>query len=84
MMFDTKSFGKLPIAFQALLGFVLVAYGVIMAVNAQLYSAGDYRFVAVFLSVGVLFVVAGAPSFIEGIMIMYRNSAKDAVKVANE
>lgn len=77
MMFDSKSFGKMLIAFQAQLGFVLIAYGAIMMINTNDYSAGDYRFVAVFLSVGVLYIVAGAPSFIEGIMIMYRESKKD-------
>jgi hypothetical protein len=77
MMFDSKSFGKMPIAFQAMLGFVLIAYGVIMMINTNAYSDGDYRFVAAFLSIGVLYIVAGAPSFIEGVMLMYRNPNKE-------
>jgi hypothetical protein len=77
MMFDSKSFGKMPIAFQVLLGFVLMVYGVMMMTSAQLYAMGDIRFVYIFLSVGVLFIVAGAPSFIEGIMIMYRQQKPD-------
>ena len=76
-MFNSSSFGKLPVVFQALLGFVLLAYGVIMMINTNSYSNGDYRFVAAFLSIGVLYIVAGAPSFIEGIMIMYRGTKTD-------
>jgi len=74
MMFDSKSFGKMPIAMQAILGFVLMAYGIVMMMNNQIYADGDIRFVFAFLSIGVLYLVAGAPSFIEGVMIMYRQS----------
>lgn len=74
MMFDTKSVSKLPVAFQTILAFVLICYGVMMALNAQLYSDGDIRLLMLFLSVGVLFIVAGAPTFIEGAMIMSRNT----------
>ena len=72
MMFDSKSFGKMPIAMQVLVGFILIAYGIVMMVNNQVYAAGDIRFTLAFLSIGVLYLIAGLPSFIEGVMIMYR------------
>jgi hypothetical protein len=78
MMFDIKTFGKLPIAFQVMLGFVLSLYGAKMLYDTTMYAAGDYRFVVLFLSVGVLYIVAGAPSLIEGIMIMYNDRTKPA------
>jgi len=84
MMFDPKSFGKMPVALQVLIGFVLLAYGVVIMVNAQMNSGGDLRFVFTFLSIGVLYIVAGAPSFIEGIMIMNRQSDGETKKTKSE
>lgn len=83
MMFDPKSFGKMPVAFQAIIGFVLMAYGVVLMVNNEIYASGDIRFSFAFLSIGVLYLVAGLPSFLEGVMIMYRQS-KDETKTPSE
>jgi putative exporter of polyketide antibiotics len=73
---------KSPIALQTLIGFVLIAFGAIMMICAQLWASGDLRFVLVFLSLGVLFLINGVPPAVEGVMVM-ANKDKDA-KVLND
>ena len=78
MMFNVITFGKLPIAFQALFAFVLVIFGMWMAVFATLWANGSNQLQLIFLSIAVLYLVTGVPSLIEGVMLMFRN--KEPVK----
>ena len=76
MLFDKNTFGKLPVVFQAMLGFVLFAFGAWMVLFSGDWSIGDIRLLSLFLAVGVLYLVTGLPPLIEGVMTMFREDKK--------
>ena len=70
MFFDKNTFGKLPVVFQAMLGLVLFAFGVLMVLFSGFWSAGSLQFLILFISVGVIYITTGLPPMIEGVMTM--------------
>ena len=71
MMFDQEAVDKLPVAFKTLIGFVLFATGAYQIAFASVWSMGDIRFYYTFVAIGVMFIVNGLPSLLDGIMTMF-------------
>ena len=71
MMFDQEAVDKLPVAFKTLIGFVLFAAGAYQIAFASMWSMGDICFFYIFIAIGVLFIVNGLPSLLDGIMTMF-------------
>ena len=76
MFFDKNTFGKLPVAFQALLGIVLFAFGAYMILFSDAWSLGNPQFLILYIAVGVLYITTGLPPMIEGVMTMTRETKK--------
>ena len=70
MFFNKNIFGKLPVAFQALLGIVLFAFGVLMVLFSDFWADGSIQLFMLFVAVGIIYIVTGAPPLIEGMMTM--------------
>ena len=71
MMFDQQSVDKLPVAFKTLIGLVLFATGAFQILFASSWAMGDIRFYYIFVALGVMFIVNGLPSLLDGIMTMF-------------
>ncbi len=69
-MFDKGLFGKLPVAFQTVLGLVLFVFGAMMVLFSTEWAGQDTRFFLLFVAVGVLYVATGMPPMLEGAMTM--------------
>jgi hypothetical protein len=65
------SMRKAPVAVQMIVGFVLLVYGAWTMLNATFWSDADPRFLLIFLSIGVLYLLNGVPMFLEGAMTMF-------------
>lgn len=70
MFIDSKTFGKLPIAFQTVLALALVIVGAWIGLNADLLSQGSPSTLLAFYLISALFFVNGVPSLLEGGMTM--------------
>lgn len=62
---------KLPVAIQAVLGLAMFAFGVVVIVSANDWSAGDMRLVLAFFAIGVLYLFNGIVPMLEGFMTMF-------------
>jgi len=71
MMFDQEAVDKLPTAFKTLIGLVLFATGAYQILFAADWASGDIRFYYIFVALGVMFIVNGLPSLLDGIMTMF-------------
>ena len=71
MTTTTNSMKKMPVAVQVILGLALLVYGAFTMLNSTFWADGDPRFLLLFLSVGVLYLVVSIPMFIEGAMAMF-------------
>lgn len=72
---DPALIKKLPASIQALFGFALVAVGVNVMLNATMISnmiMQNPELVAqyLFFLIGILYLISGIPSLIEGVMTM--------------
>jgi hypothetical protein len=74
MFFDKNLFGKLPAAFQALLGIVMFAFGAMMVLFSPSWSGGSIQFFMLFVAVGVIYIATGMMPMIEGIMTMFKEN----------
>jgi hypothetical protein len=70
MFFEKKLFGKIPVALQAILGLILFVFGAYMAIFSTAWADGDMKMFLLFVSVGILYMVAGMPQMLEGAMTM--------------
>jgi hypothetical protein len=76
MFFEGNSIKKMPVAVQAVITFVLVCIGVMLAtVGAPTLSNGDPRFFIAFMFIAVLYLVAGLPGLVESVMTMFSGKA---------
>ena len=66
-----ESIKKVPVSVQIVMGFALLVYGVWTMLNATFWADSDPRFLLIFLSIGVLYLVLGIPMFAEGAMTMF-------------
>lgn len=72
MFVDKNIFSKLPIVFQALIGIVLFAFGVTMAMFSGSWADGSPQLLILYLAVGVIYITTGVPPMLEGVMTMTR------------
>ena len=70
MYSDKGIVGKLPVGIQTVLALALTAIGVFTILNATAMSTDDSRWFLVFCLIGVMFLVNGIPSLLEGAMTM--------------
>lgn len=70
-MFTTSSFNKMPVAIQAVLGLALTVLGAWSILHAEFWADGDVRFQLLFFMAGVLYLVNGVPSLLEGAMTIF-------------
>jgi len=71
MIFDQEAVDKLPVVFKTLIGLVLFATGAYQILFASEWAMGDIRFYYTFVALGVMYMVNGMPSLIDGIMTMF-------------
>jgi len=81
---DLNILKKLPASIQAIFGFALVAVGINVMLNATMISnmvMENPQVVAqyLFFLIGVLYLIGGVPSLIEGVMTM--NAQKEQQKL---
>lgn len=60
----------MPVAIQAVLGFALFILGAFIMHEATFWADGDFRFLLAFFFIGVLYLVNGVPTMLEGAMTM--------------
>ena len=78
----SKILQKLPVPVKTILGLVLTANGIVMAINANLWSGGSLGLLTTILSVAVIYLVVGTPALIEGLMAMlFEKQAKGESEV---
>lgn len=70
MYSDKGIVGRLPIGIQTVLALALAAIGVVTILNATAMSVDDGRWFLVLCLIGVLYLVNGIPSLLEGAMTM--------------
>lgn len=70
MFFDKGLFGKIPVAFQAVLGLVLFVFGAMMAIFSTEWASNDMRIFLLFVAVGILYIATGMPPMLEGMSTM--------------
>lgn len=66
-----ESMKKTPVAVQVAIGFALLVYGAWTMLNSTFWSDSDPRFLLIFMSIGVLYLLNGIPMFLEGAMTMF-------------
>jgi hypothetical protein len=71
MMFSKDSFDKMPVGLKTIIGFALFAGGAYQILFAGDWAGGDIRFFYAFVAIGVMYIVNGLPSMIDGVMTMF-------------
>ena len=78
MMLDDSFVKKMPVGIQTVLGFVLMCIGAYVMIFGSFWANGNLVEEMQFYFIGVLFLVAGVPSFLTGGMTMlYKKSQKE-------
>ena len=72
-MFDKEAVDKLPTVFKTLIGFALFCVGVYQIGFATLWADGNIQLFYIFVALGVLYIVNGVPSLLDGVMTMFAN-----------
>lgn len=70
MLLESSSLGKLPVALQSVIGVALFAAGAYLVLYSNVLSQSPTAMFIAFVSIGVLYIAAGLPQMLEGVMTM--------------